>query len=421
MKTVPYVLVTVLAAAAGFFLVFDYFRPAKIVVNAPLPGVESQAAGKPSPEERIRKAEERSSGVKGVYMTSTVANDSGRAAAGLRAGILTLLDATELNAVVIDVKETAGGLILTGRLKDLINELHQKDTWVIARQVVFKDSSQEKIHPEWYLKRASGAIWRDRRGGSWLDPASAEVWDYQLSAAKAASDAGFDEIQFDYIRFPSDGDVANIVYPIYKEGQPKYEVLREFFAYLGKGLKRFRPELILSADLFGYVALERADLGIGQRLEDIGENFDYISLMVYPSHYYSGFQAPADPERRLTGLYFPYRSRDISEAAASHPYEVVNRSLIIARNMLDRGLATTSPNFSGANPVSAPSTLEKKSKVKLRPWLQDFDLGVDSSRGIIYDAKKVRAQIDAAEAAPVSGWLLWSANNVYTKEALKPK
>lgn len=201
-------------------------------------------------------------------------------------------------------------------------------------------------------------------------------------------------------------------------------MLREFFGYLHDELKRYRPDLILSADLFGYTAIQGGDLGIGQRLADIGENFDYISLMVYPSHYYAGFEVPADKTRKLPALFYPYQSKNISLVASNHPYEVVYRSLLVARDFLEGKTATTTPAGNSGSATSSaeapPSTPPPASTAKLRPWLQDFDLGADTSRGIRYDAVKVRAQIDAAEAAGAPGWLLWDPSNVYTKEALKP-
>ena len=412
---------TLIALAAAAVIASDYFLiPGTLIANL---GPGALRESKESVAERVRNAEERSQNAKGVYMTSTVAGDRGRAASKLREDILKLLEETELDAVVIDVKETEGGLMLTDQLREFIAALHQKNIWVIARQVVFKDSSQEQAHPEWYLKRrdarlpdGQGRIWRDNRGGSWLDPASRDVWRYQVDAARAASDAGFDEIQFDYIRFPSDGDVERIIYPVYDPKRPKYEVLREFFAFLHDALKEHRPELVLSADLFGYVAMHHADLGIGQRLADIGENFDYVSLMVYPSHYYAGFEAEEDPVRHLPALWYPYQGPDISRVSSNHPYEVVHRSLLIATDVLAGRTATTA---SGQFVTTSTPKTAMPSKARLRPWLQDFDLAADSARGIRYDAAKVRAQIDAAEAAGASGWLLWNASNVYTRAALK--
>ncbi|MBI2055405.1 MAG: hypothetical protein HYT42_00760 [Candidatus Sungbacteria bacterium] len=415
-------------------LAADYFIPDRVVTNTDAGRAAAEAERL---AERIRTAEERAKDVKGLYMSADVANDRGRPATKLREGIITLIDETELNGVVIDVKETRGGAIITDQLKNLISTLHGKNAWVIARIAVFKDSSQEKAHPAWYLKwkdtrqpdppagqaNGQGRIWNDNRGGSWMDPAAPEVWAYQLAVAKAASDAGFDEIQFDYIRFPSDGNVAAAVYPIFQPGQPKWGILRAFFRYLHDHLKEYRPDLILSADLFGYVALQQADLGIGQRLSDIGENFNYVSLMVYPSHYYAGFQVTADPVRNLPALFYPYRASNIASTAANQPYDVVYRSLLIAGDVL-AGRATTTDQNDRNVATSSPSSLASTSPgkiAKLRPWLQDFDLGVDTARGIHYNAEKVRAQINAAKDAGASGWLLWSPTNTYTKEALRPE
>lgn len=401
------------AAAIAVFLAADYFLPGRMVINQGPDATSQELIMR-----RVREAEERSANAKGVYMTSDVANGLGGAAAKLREDIVAMIDETELNAVVIDIKETRGGTIITNGIKDFVRQLHEKNVWTIARIAVFKDDSQEKIRPEWYLRSKSEKIWRDNRGGSWLDPASPEVWAYQLAVAKAASDAGFDELQFDYIRFPSDGNMAAVVYPSFIPGQPKWGILRAFFGYLHDNLKKYRPGLILSADLFGYVALQTADLGIGQRLQDIGKNFDYISLMVYPSHYYAGFAVPADPTRNLPALNYPYYDKNIKNTSSEKPYDIVYRSLLTAGDIL-AGRATSAP--SGITATTTPQQLRPAGKTaKLRPWLQDFDLNVDTARGIHYDAGKIRAQIKAAEDSGSSGWLLWSPTNIYTKDALLP-
>lgn len=401
-----------------------------------LPAAKSESAaseameGK-SVEELIKEARERSGNTKGVYVTATVANDPGRAASRLRENIVRLLETTELNAVVIDIKET-DGIFLPESLRDFIKELHQKSIWVIARLVVFNDTVKAKASPEIALKRADGRLWLDQRGNAWLDPASRGAWEYTVAVAKQAISYGFDEIQFDYIRFPSDGDTANIIYPAFdQKANKRYEVLRDFFQYLAGELKAHKPQIILSADLFGYVAIQKSDLGIGQRLEDLGNSFDYLSLMVYPSHYYSGFQVPADKERGLQALYYPYRAAAAENVASSHPYEVVYRSLLIASDFLAGKdiFATSTPatvltenkeTVPGKEPpLVANASTGKRSEAKLRPWLQDFDLKVDTMRGIYYDAEKVKQQIRAAEDAGASGWLLWNPANVYTDAALQ--
>ena len=382
-----------------------------------------------TPEELYAEALEKSQNTKGVYMTAAVATDNGVGATRLRNGLVDLIQTTELNGVVIDIKET-DGVFLPETLKDFISELHEDGIWVIARIVVFNDTVAARANPEMALKRSGGALWLDNRKNGWLDPASPEAWEYIAGIGKKAMDYGFDELQFDYIRFPSDGDVKNIVYPVYdSKTTPKYVVLKSFFEYLNKTLRDYKPDIILSADLFGYVATQASDLGIGQRIEDIGHNFDYISFMVYPSHYYAGFQLPADLVRGLPAVNFPYRSADIKNVASNRPYEIVHRSMLFASDILTGRKATSS--LVGANSKSAVATnatttavipdeeIKPLSRSRLRPWLQDFDLGADTSRGIYYDAEKVRLQILAAENASTSGWLLWNPSNVYTEEALK--
>lgn len=387
--------------------------------------MEPEKPREKTPEEKLVDALEKSDNIKGIYMTAAVATDNGTASKRIRQSLVDLIKTTELNGVVIDIKET-DGVFLPERLKDFIVELHNDNIWVIARLVVFNDTVQAKAHPEMALKRANGKLWLDRRGNGWLDPASYEAREYIAGIAKKAIDYGFDEIQFDYIRFPSDGDVQNAIYPVWNsKTTPKYVVLKSFFEYINKTLKDYKPDVILSADLFGYVATQANDLGIGQRIEDIGNSFDYISFMLYPSHYYSGFQVPADTGRGLPAVFFPYRGKVLKDLASNRPYEVVHRSLLFAMDVLSGKIATSS--LSGAavkkNATSTANIpeadLKPISKSRLRPWLQDFDLAADTSRGIKYDAEKVKAQILATENAGASGWLLWNPSNVYTKDALK--
>ena len=235
-------------------------------------------------------------------------------------------------------------------------------------------------------------------------------------------DLGFDELQFDYIRFPSDGDVQNAVYPTWDGKKPKYQVMKEYFEFLNKNLKTHKPEIILSADLFGYAAIRAGDVGIGQRLDDVGDNFDYVSFMVYPSHYYSGLYLPNDPIRDYPAIQYNVNQ------ARMNPGVVVERSLAFARDFLDGKISSTT--FSYLGPRSTTTTNETttidqilnpipRSKVRLRPWLEDFYHESDADAGRPSGAKKVRLQIDAAERVDNNGWLLWNAANIYTEDALK--
>jgi hypothetical protein len=335
--------------------------------------------------------------LKAIYMTSWIAGTP-----SLRERVLRLVRETEVNAIVIDVKDDTGritfavedpALLAVGSaerrirdLRELIARLHEEQVYVIARVAVFQDPYLAAARPELAVKGKDGSIWRDRKGLSWLDAGSREVWEYVVAIGKEAHAAGFDEINFDYVRFPSDGKISETVYPL-SEGRERREVMREFFAYITKAFQAL--DIPISADVFGQITTDDNDLGIGQYLEDVLPYFDYISPMVYPSHYADGF----------IGLPHP----------AAEPYEVVrysmDRAVERARRLEEFGpIATT----------TKPTIAIEDCKLcqKLRPWLQDFDLGAD------YTAEMVRAQIKATNDAGLSSWLLWDPGNHYTRGAL---
>lgn len=371
--------------------------------------------------ELVAEARARSRDVRGLYMTAGVASGSGDGAQRLQRRIIDLADRTEINAIVIDVKEVCGPEANDAKLKRLLAELRAKNIWAIARIVAFKDASQMIAHPDWYItrkipkpvpengcglkaretKEIAGlpVFWRDDKGGYWMDPASPGARAYLVSFAKRIIDLGFDELQFDYVRFPSDGDVSQAIYPAWDRTTPRHRVLRSFFILLRDELKTYKPDVILSADLFGYVAAVHEDQTIGQRLYDIGDAFDYVSFMVYPSHYYTGLALPADPAQGLPAVSYTYAQ------ARAHPDVVVSRSLLQA---LDYFAART-----GTSTLAATT-----STPLIRPWLEDFFHEQDRLAGRPYGDAKVRMQIDAAERTTGHGWLLWNASNVYTEGAL---
>ena len=310
--------------------------------------------------------------VKGLYITAYSANSNKKVQE-----IIDLIKNTELNAVVIDVKDYSGNLLYDSKLP-LVNELDTKmvliknlsglvekfkkeKIYTIARVSSFQDPKLAEGKPEWALKSKNGGLWRDRKGLAWVDANKKEVWDYIIDVAKEASRAGFDEINFDYIRFPTDGNLEQIVYT--NGDRKKYEVIGEFYKYLSQ--KMAREPVYISADLFGLTTERKGedDMNIGQRLVDAAKYFDYVCPMVYPSHYppdYMNFSNPAD-----------------------HPYEVV-------KNAMGKGMERV-----------------KGERAKLRTWIQYFNMGA------IYDADKVRAQIKASDEVGADGWILWNARNVY--------
>ncbi|HEY4498513.1 MAG TPA: putative glycoside hydrolase [Candidatus Paceibacterota bacterium] len=326
--------------------------------------------------------------VKAVYMSQCLASDK-----TLRARLVALVNETELNAVVIDVKDYSGRISFPSAnpmfseslspecaardMQAFLESLHEQSIYVIGRVTVFQDPFYAKRHPELAVKRNSdhSVLWRDKKGINYLDPGAQDVWDYALTLAREAHAIGFDEINFDYIRFPSDGDMNDIYFPFSEEfidldpEGGKSGVLRGFFSYLTGELRK--ENITTSADLFGMTTTNTDDLNIGQVLEDALSSFDFVAPMVYPSHYpltFIGIQNPA-----------------------TKPYEVVKYSMDAAMKR-----ASTTP-------------------WKLRPWLQDFSLGA------VYTPDMVRAQIQATYDSGFGSWMLWDAANTYTREALLPE
>lgn len=301
--------------------------------------------------------------------------------------LIHLADVTEINTIIIDVKDS--DTYLGDYIKNLVEELHKKNIYAIARLVVFQDSSQIKNHPDWYFKKEDGLLWQDIRGWYWMDPENREVWDYNVSIAKKAIDAGFDELNFDYIRYPAFAKNEDVIFPPEGKIIIKNFIINNFAHYLTSELKKYDPEINLSVDLFAYNMLKNDDLGIGQKFTEIYDYFDYVSPMIYPSHYLPGnfgFENPAE-----------------------HPYEVVMGTIEKGKTQLwEKSAAevgTTTPAM--VNPV-----FEKRLK-KLRPWLQDFNIGA------VYNGEMIRKEKQAVyDAGITSGWLLWNPRNMYTEGAL---
>ena len=326
--------------------------------------------------------------IKAVYFTAALGSSEKKVEY-----LIHLAKETEVNAVVMDIKDFSGYVaydtdvpdvaaykaerILIPDVRALITRLHQEGIYVIARITVFQDPVLARARPDLAVKHSGGGIWRDRNGLAWIDPAASDAWAYTVAIGQDAAGKGFDELNFDYIRFPSDGDLSAMRYPFWNRQTPKHETLKAFFTYLREGL----PDAKLSADLFGFTASHKDDLGIGQIIEDAFAYFDYVSPMVYPSHYPKGFLGYENP--------------------AAHPYEVVKQQMDSA----GKRLAEFHAQNSGGR------------KSALRPWLQDFDLGAQ------YSAPQVQAEIQATKDAlgeTFAGFMLWNAGNIYTEEALTP-
>ncbi len=316
--------------------------------------------------------------VKGIYLSGAAAGSD-----EIFSRLLKLVEDTELNAMVIDVKDGTGKTTYLSqvdlvqqvgaqgnKIKDLrrrIRVLKEKGIYTIARLVVFKDPLLARNRPDLAVRRLTGGNWKDRTGAGWTNPYQRQVWEYNLAIAREAARMGFDEIQFDYVRFPSDGDLSQAWYPS-QDQRSRADVIAEYLAYARQELHK--EGVYVSADVFGLVCSAEDDLGIGQVLEKVAPHVDFISPMVYPSHY-----AP--------------RSYGLSDPDAM-PYQTVLKSMQDATKRLQA---------MGSNAV-------------LRPWLQDFSLRHR------YGRSEVLAQILAVEEAGWNQWLLWNANSNFTFDGI---
>jgi len=303
----------------------------------------------------------------------------------LRESALKLIEGTELNALVIDVKGDRGmivyessiplaleigapKIIIVKDIKGLIKSLRGEDIYTIARIVVFKDKLLALARPDLAVKTKSGAIWRDRENLAWVDPFKKEVWDYNIDVAVEAAQYGFDEIQFDYLRFP---DAAGLKFSMPNTEGNRVNAISGFLIEAKRSLMPYN--VFLAADIFGYVCWNRNDTQIGQKLEDIAPIPDYISPMLYPSGFQYGIPGYKNP--------------------VANPYEIVYLSLNRAQGR-----------------TFLPS-------VRFRPWLQAFrDYAFD---GRHFKDQEIRAQINAAEEFGSDGWMLWNPHNIYSQDGLK--
>jgi len=320
--------------------------------------------------------------VRALYMSSWVAGSD-----DFRNSLVKIIDETELNAVVIDIKDSTGRISFNiddtlikeiesseNRIKNIrafTSLLHSKNIYIIGRISVFQDPYLTKLKPEWAIKKSSdGEVWKDKKGLSFLDPTNKNVHEYILSIALNSYKEGFDEINFDYIRYPSDGNMKDINYNL-TDGKTRADNIEEFFKYISTEIKK-DENIPISADLFGLTTEATDDMGIGQVWERTIPYFDFVCPMIYPSHYpssYAGYKNPA--------LY---------------PYEVINRALVSA-------IIKTKNINQNIN--------------KIRPWLQDFDLGAT------YTKEMIQAQIKAVYDNGLNSWMLWDPANKYTPSALE--
>ncbi len=282
-----------------------------------------------------------------------------------------------LNLIQLDVKDENGEVAGLGDnapamakrygaahsyydLAHVVQIAHDRHIWVVARIVSFKDPIVAEHNPSIAIHDRHGGVWHDGGGKPWLNQYSPGAWKYLIDLAKAAARAGVDEVQFDYVRFPSEGILADMRWP-HKKAEPMNATIPRFLAAAHKALVPF--DVKVGVDLFGLAADH--DLGIGQDVALIAKHVDVISPMLYPNHYTNG----------ELGITVPKDDPSSTVALSMGTF----RSQLIA-----------SPN------------------VKIRPWLQDFDG---------YGLPQIRAQISAATRQGAIGWMLWDAGMDYTWSA----
>ena len=318
----------------------------------------------------------------GLYLTVY-----GIGAPALRNPALDVMKAAGLNTLVIDVKGDRGLIPYAskvplaaeigatkvrtiGNLAGLVAQLKAKGIYTIARVVVFKDTLLAQARPQWAIKNANGTLWHDREGLAWIDPFQTAAQDYAISVAEEAAAAGFDEIQFDYVRFP---DAIGVVLAKTSTQPDRVAAITGFLRNARQHLQPYN--VFTSADIFGYVSWNTNDTFIGQKLEELAGVVDYLSPMLYPSGFQFGIPGHRNP--------------------VLSPYNIVYDTL------------TEAMRRTAASPV------------RYRPWLQGFpDYAFDRRK---FGTAEISAQIQGADRAGAIGWMLWNPRNVYSTDGLMPE
>ena len=311
-----------------------------------------------------------------------------------------LCETTEINALVIDIKDDLGNITFLTETEELsavsipiikdmeglISNLKASGIYTIARLVCFKDPIWSGRNPDMAVQDRWGGIWFDSKNVSWLDPYKKASWDYIADVCLEAARLGFDEIQLDYVRFPADGRLSDIDYGAAGEEKSKPQIIGEFMAYIRETLAR--EGVRLSADVFGIIAISDSDAAdIGQDLGVMLTTADAISPMIYPSHFANKKQNGVG--QRINEALF--------EAPDLQPYDVVYNILIATKRHLDS---------EGENAV-------------IRPYLQDFTAAyLTEGYYQVYTNQQVREQIQAVYDAGFDEWILWNHSSVYTYDAL---
>lgn len=430
---------------------------------------ENDAIGGAVPEDKTEAASEKERErvkVRGIYVSGPMAGTAGMDR------LIELVDETELNALVIDIKNDDGYLTCDLNvpfaeqigaekhyIKDapaLVQKCKEKGIYLIARIVAFKDPVLARAVPELSLHKTDGSIFYDKSGLAWVDPYRTEVWDYLVSVGAAAVQLGFDEVQFDYVRFSTDSGMKQVDFSGSAEGRTKTEAITGFTEYASEKLRGMGAAV--SADVYGVVIDSWVDQEIvGQDYAELCRSLDAISPMVYPSHYgpynynipipdaqpYDTVLAAMQASRKVlagldpkTGLKVvpDGTKKDDVSGNTTEPEAVSGNDAAGAESAAAVG--AVSGNGAGGNDAagaggvsgnSVPAAMsdeeiaalepEEGVRASVRPWLQDFTATWVKGH-IPYGAAEIRAQIQAVYDAGYEEWILWNAANRYTEEGL---
>ncbi len=342
--------------------------------------VSGNSAAEAAPKSKVAPVK-----VKGIYVSGPVAGTD------RMDELIALVEETELNTLVIDIKNDEGrvtykmqsdrvleidaGVRYIPDIEELVRKCKEKNIYLIARIVAFRDPYLAEQKPELAVKTKSGEVFRDEKGLAWVNPYKKEVWEYLVEIAAEAANAGFDEVQFDYIRFSTDIAEQEADYGPEAANVSKIEVITDFTEYLYEELSPLG--VYVAADVFGTVIDNETDQKIvGQDYAKMAAHLDYICPMIYPSHYYSGSYGIPVPDAE------PYRT--IYEASSAS--------------------------------VKALDTVPEEERAKVRVWLQSFTAKWVEGH-ISYGPAQIRAQIKGAYHAGYEEWILWNASMNYQADA----
>lgn len=323
---------------------------------------------------------------RGVYVMSRSIMDK-------RDELIELAETTEINALVIDVKDDNGRITFKmdspmaqeigattntiSDIEDLMKLLKEKDIYPIARIVAFKDPYLAEKRHELAIKNKDGSLYRDNNGECWINPYEREVWDYLIEVSTKAAEMGFMEIQFDYIRFSTGKGMSEAYFGPLAEEKTKEDIIIEFTRYAYESLRPLG--VFVSADVYGTIISSSIDAGlVGQNYVEMAKYLDYICPMIYPSHFGDGNYGVDHPDLE--------------------PYKIVRKVLTASKNKLDE-------------------IPEEQHRADVRPWLQDFTATWIRNYQS-YGPLQLREQIIGVYAVGYSEWLLWNAAGNYTVDGL---